>query len=247
MNNQKQRAFIQLLNEKKNKDLLFRLRVKAGLPQYGIDWTKGGMDLSKYDIRVISEHFGAYKAMLSHINQKHFDTFVSQDETVNNFLQEYFIFNQVQDETLKNINLTGCELFSLPELINVQKDNTLLPKGLYLRIGTNNTVKNVKDFIGRYSVKILEEQKRLSKEKPVRLKPFNYYLRDNFIANFSKYSTKTLLEMADKYGYLEEVKNNLKNKKIERKETILQAYVKNIFNQKLSTGSIRKIISKKSK
>ena len=241
----KLRAFLELLTKRKNKELLYRLRLKAGLPQAGIDWSKGGIDLSINDITTVTGHFGAYKAILSHTNPKHFDIFISQDPTLNNFLLEYFIFNQVQDKTMEKINLTGCEIFSLSENIDLSDHNMFLPKGVYVRIGTNNTNLNVKTFINNYSGELLNAQKKLSKEKPIRLKPHRNSFRDNFIFQFSKEPLKTLLTLAEKDGILPDVQNRLKNKTIEKKETIMQVYVEMLFKEKLTTGAIRKIISGK--
>ncbi len=243
--NPKIKAFLELLNQKSNNELLFKLRLKAGLPQAGIDWSKNGIDLSKHDIATITTHFGAYKAMLSHTNPKYFDIFISQDTTVNDFLLEYFIFNQLQDKTLEKVNPTGCEIFSLTENLNLSDHSIFLPKGVYLRIGTNNTNLNIKTFINTHSEKILNAQRKLSKEKPIRLKPHRNSFRDNFIFKFSKEPLKTLLSLAEKDGILFEVQNRLKNKTIEKKEIIMQVYIEKLFKEKLTTGAIRKIISGK--
>ncbi len=237
-------VLFQLLAKKKNKELLFVHRERAGLPKYGIAFGNG-IDLSKYDLTTVVRHLGVYKAILAHNNPSHFDTFISQDQTVNDFLQEYFIFNQVSDKTIKNINLTGCEFFSLSEAIDLPNKSLFLPKGVYVRIGTNNPVNNIKTFILSNSKIISETQLKLSGNKAIKLKPSQYFLRDNFIFHYHKIKIKDLLLLAKNDGLLPEIQSKLKN--FERKETIIQIYVKKVFKQKLSNGSIRKIISKMSK
>ena len=236
MQKQKIKAFLQLLNTKKNKDILFAHRQKAGLPQYGIDWSKGGINLVQYDIQTLAKHYGAYRALLAHNNPRYFDIFTSQDKSVDDFLFEYFVFNQQREETIKKTNLSGCELISISD----QNHKPDLFKGVYLRIGTNNTIKNVKDFINQNSEKILNAQRKISSEKPIRLKPSEHYLRDNFIYNFAKYGIKDLLVLAKKDGLFEIITERLKDKKIEKKEIIIQVYVEKLFGQKMSLGAIRK-------
>ncbi len=243
-NNPKTQAFYQLLLSTNNKKLAEDCREKASLPRSGIYYKK---DTKKFNNKSIAKNFGIYRMFLIKNNPQYFDILSSQEENIDTFLYQYFVFGIASDEIITKIQLTGCEIFSISEPIDIPNSKAFLPNGVYIKIGTNNTIKNVKDFINKNSEKIRNSQRKLSKEKPIRLIPSKTSLRDLFIVNFYKKSQNDLLEIAKISGFEETVRKIIETKGIEKKEKIIQAFVLSAFKEKIELGLIRKIVSVKSK
>lgn len=241
--NNRQKVFIQLLNNKINKNFLNIYRSFCGIPKNGIGL---GGSLKDYDKKIIAEGFSFYRRTLVNLNPKYYDIFTSQEENINQFLYEFFIYGILSLKTEANLNLTGCELFSIKSSGSI--DGLVLPQGVYIKIGTNNTINNVKLFLNKNSKKIIKLQNDSFKKGSRKTeKIYTYDLRDKIILQLYKFSIKELLEIYKQYHFYNEIEKISKTKGIEKREKIISVIIKNILKNKVNTGTIRKIVSTKNR
>lgn len=232
------KAFLQVLNKPANRKLAGFLRIKAGLPSRGLETEN--FDLSKYDIARVSQNMGVYRARLLLKYPELYDTLISQDEASVDLWTEYFIYGFPSDKARENFNISGCEIFTLPE--GISEKGTVLPKGIYIRFGTNNSVKNLKDFIAQNSTSILKLQEQtFGKKKLPNLKPKKNELRDKVIASMFFSPIALLKKQAIEFGLEKNLDEIYKFGAVEAKEKIISVFIRKLFKNKLSNGTIRSI------
>jgi hypothetical protein len=231
------KAFIQILNKPSNRKLAGFLRIKAGLPSMGLQTEQ--LDPAKHDVRLICQGMAFYRARLLIKYPELFDTLISQDEASIALWNEHFIYGFSSEKARANFNISGCEIFNLPS--GLSEGDTVLPKGIYIRFGTNNSIKNLKDFIVKNSQHILKIQKQTFGKNKLNLKPSNNELRDKVIATLFFTPITLLKKQAIEIGFEDKVKEIYKQGAIEAKEKIISLFVQKMFKKKLSSGSIRSI------
>lgn len=231
-------GFLQLLNKPVNRKLAGFLRIKSGLPSRGLGTEQ--IDVTKHDIRLICQNMALYRARLLIKYPELFDTLISQDEASIDFWTEFFIYGSPSGESRKAFNIYGCEVFSLP---NGSSENSIgLPRGIYIRFGTNNSIKNLKDFIAKNSRNILKVQEQtFGKKKLPNLKPKKHELRDKVVTTLYFTEMAQLKKQAIEIGFGEDIKNIYRYSAVEAKEKIICLFIQKLFENKLSNGSIRSI------
>lgn len=232
------KAFLQILNKPANRKLVGFLRIKAGLPSRGLETEN--FDLSKYDIARVSQNMGVYRARLLLKYPELYDTLISQDKASVDLWTEYFIYGFPSDKARENFNISGCEIFNLPE--GISEKGTVLPKGIYIRFGTNNSIKNLKDFTAKNSTDILKLQElTFGKKKLPNLKPKKNELRDKVIASMFFSPIALLKKQAIEFGLEKNLDEIYKFGAVEAKEKIISVFIQKLFKNTLSNGTIRSI------
>jgi hypothetical protein len=230
-------ALIQLLNKPINRSYAKLYRVKAGLPPTGIEFS----DWSKYDMRRVAQNLSLYRAYLLVKYPELYDTLISLDEASTDLWSEYFICGSISENARAKFNPFGCEVFALPK--GMKDAETLLPKGVYIRFGTNNSIKNLKDFIATNSKGILNLQtETFGKQKLPNLKMKKNELRDKVISTLFHLPMPQLKKQAREYGFEDNLKEIYQYSAIEAKEKIIVLFIEKMFKQKLSKGTIRSIV-----
>ncbi|QQR65403.1 hypothetical protein IPH92_02395 [Candidatus Kaiserbacteria bacterium] len=231
-------GFLQILNKPANRKLAGFLRIRAGLPSRGLRTEQ--IDLTKHDIHRICQNMALYRAKLLIKYPELFDTLISQDESSVDFWTEYFIYGYPLEKSREIFNIYGCEVFSLPN--GFTKNNIALPKGIYIRFGTNNSIKNLKDFIAQNSRNILKKQEQtFGKMKLPNLKPKKYELRDKVVTTLYFTEMTQLKKQAIELGFERNLQDIYRYSAVEAKEKIICLFVQKLFKNKLSNGSIRSI------
>jgi hypothetical protein len=232
------RAFLQILNKPANRKLAGFLRIRAGLLSRGLE--NEPIDLTKHDLHRICQNMAVYRARLLLKYPELYDTFISQDEASVAFWTELFIFGFPSDKARDNFNISGCEIFTLPE--GLSEKDTVLPRGIYIRFGTNNSIKNLKDFIAKNSKNILKLQEQtFGKKKLPNLKPKKNELRDKVIASMFFSPITLVKKQAIEFGFEKNLSEIYKFSAIEAKEKIIVLIIQKLFKNKLSNGTIRSI------
>ncbi len=232
------RAFLQILAKPSNRKLAGFLRIKAGLPSRGLENEQ--IDLTKHDIHRICLNMAVLRAKLLLKYPELYDTFISQDKASVDFWTEYFINGFPSDKARKNFNISGCEIFNLPE--GLSEKDTVLPKGIYIRFGTNNSIKNLKDFVAQNSKDILKlQEETFGKKKLPNLKLKKHELRDKVIASMFFSPISLLKKQAIEFGFEKNIDEIYKYGAVEAKEKIIVLFAQKLFKSKLSNGSIRSI------
>lgn len=231
------KAFLQILYQPVNQKLAGFLRIGAGLPSRGLDTD---FNPNKYDITRINQNMVLYRAKLLLKYPELYDTLINQDKASVYFWAQHFIYGFPSDEARKNFNISGCEIFNLPEGVSDKK--TFLPKGIYIRFGTNNSIKNLKDFIVKNSRNILQLQEQtFGKRKLPNLKPKKNELRDKVIASMFFIPIALLKKQAIESGLGKKLDEIYKFGAVEAREKIISVFIQKIFKNKLSNGTIRSI------
>lgn len=230
-------AFIQILNKPSNRKLAGFLRIKAGLPSMGLQTEQ--LDPTKHNVERICLNMAFYRARLLIKYPELFDTLISQDEASIKLWNEHFIYGFSSEDARANFNISGCEIFNLPN--GLSEGDIVLPKGVYIRFGTNNSIKNLKDFIVKNSQYILKIQKQTFGKNKLHLKPSNNELRDKVIATLFFTPITLLKKQAVELGFEDKLKEIYKHSAVEAKEKIIALFVQKLFKKKLSYGSIRSI------
>lgn len=231
------KAFIQILNKSSNRKLAGFMRIKAGLPSIGLQTEQ--LDPTKHDVGRICQSMMSYRARLLIKYPELFDTLISQDKASVELWNEHFIYGFSSEKARANFNISGCEVFNLPN--GLSEGDTVLPKGIYIRFGTNNSVKNLKDFIVKNSQHILKIQKQTFGENKLNLKPKKNELRDKIIATLFFTPIEQLKRQAIEVGFKENLKKIYEYSAVEAKEKIIALFVQKLFKKKISNGSIRSI------
>jgi DNA mismatch repair ATPase MutS len=229
-------ALIQLLNKPVNKSYAKLYRVKAGLPPTGVQFSA----LSKYDIRRVAQNLSLYRAHLLVKYPELYDTLISLDEASTDLWSEHFICGSISENARDKFNPFGCEIFTLPK--GMKDTELVLPKGVYIRFGTNNSLKNLKDFIGIHSKEILNLQTQtFGKQKLPNLKMKKNELRDKVIVTLFNIPMSQLKKQAIEFGLEQNLKEVYQYTAVEAKEKIVILFIEKMFKQKLSKGTIRSI------
>jgi hypothetical protein len=229
-------ALIQLLNKSVNRSYAKLYRVKAGLPPTGVRFS----DWSKYDMRRVALNLSLYRAYLLVKYPELYDTLISLDEASTDLWSEHFIRGSISEEARAKFNPFGCEIFTLPKGMN--DTEIVLPKGVYIRFGTNNSIKNLKDFVAINSKKILDLQTQaFGKQKLPNLRMKKNELRDKVIVTLFHIPMSQLKKQAMEFGLEQKLKEVYKYTAIEAKEKIIILFIEKMFKQKLSNGTIRSI------
>lgn len=231
-------SLIQLLNSAENRSLAALYRAKAGLPTTGIK--PGTFDTAKHNIHRVAQNLGVYKAHLIVRHPELYDTLISQDGPSIGLWNDYFLYGTVSETSRTEFNPFGCEIFTLPD--GVVDRNIALPKGVYIRFGTNNSLKNLKDFVTQNSRKIIESQSlAFGAQKVPILKFKKHELRDKVIATLFFMPITQLKKQAIEYGLEKELAEIYQYSAIEAKEKIIVLFVWKLFKQKIRNGTIRSI------
>ena len=94
-------------------------------------------------------------------------------------LEEYIYYGNVVDATLNECDSSGIEIFV------VEKKKTNIVEGVYMRIGPDTSLSDIKEFIDNQGNKIKAHQKEVYGQVPKRYKSEDFS-RNNFIYEVGK-------------------------------------------------------------
>ncbi len=95
-------------------------------------------------------------------------------------LEEYIYYGNVSDSTLSNCDSSGIEIF----VVEKKKTNNIV-EGVYMRIGPDTPLSDIKEFIDNQGNKIKAHQKEVYGQVPKRYKSEDFS-RNNFIYEVGK-------------------------------------------------------------
>ncbi len=144
-------------------------------------------------------------------------------------LEEYFFYGKVYKDTLAIANTTGCSIVPV-----MHKEGETLEEGIYIKIGAQSSIKEVKDYIDAKKGWIRAYQTAFRKTKGI--KKTRYHIasnsrRDTLISGLSKRSKSDREKLGGGTGpkYIQ-IENIMKKN-----------------GWKIASDNVRKIISRQSK